>query len=322
MKASAIAIVLCILGSPLSQIESLEKQALNLVQHTLASDLDPVLPSIALPRWFNQLVGPRAGIIWQLSDCGVAIPASGTAPNKIEIPDLPACMEANATLPDGHKVVTAIRIGTFNKGISDRAAFAFGVVEYDEQLQPAKRLSDLQKLLSDRKGPGEKPVILPTVKSDVMRFKFPFQSDPTYLLPITSDDLTASVGSSEQPLSPPLIRSSSETPPPPPPPSSGNRPQAIQKLVDEVLEGNAVTRVDPIYPATARMMKAFGIVKVQITISETGRVIEAKAISGHDALRTAAVEAAYKWVFKPTTIDGVPAKVQGVLSFNFKSSPK
>jgi TonB family protein len=61
---------------------------------------------------------------------------------------------------------------------------------------------------------------------------------------------------------------------------------------------------------------------VQVTISETGRVIDAKAISGHQALRPAAVNAAYKWVFKPTTVDGAAIKAQGVLTFDFKSRPQ
>lgn len=87
------------------------------------------------------------------------------------------------------------------------------------------------------------------------------------------------------------------------------------------MEGNAITRVEPIYPPTARIMKAFGTVRVQVTISETGSVIDAKAISGHQALRSAAVDAAYKWVFKPTTVNGEPIKVQGALTFNFRSSP-
>jgi periplasmic protein TonB len=118
-----------------------------------------------------------------------------------------------------------------------------------------------------------------------------------------------------------------EDPPEPPPnrpqssPPSLNQPQPIQQVVDKVLEGNAITRVEPIYPPTARMMKAFGTVRVQITISETGIVIDAKAISGHQALRSAAVDAANKWVFKPTTVNGEPIKVQGVLTFNFRSGP-
>jgi TonB family protein len=102
--------------------------------------------------------------------------------------------------------------------------------------------------------------------------------------------------------------------------SSSIQPQSVQQLVDKVLDGNAVTRVEPVYPPTARMMRAFGTVKVQITISEAGRVIDAKAVSGHQALRSAAVDAAYKWVFKPTTLNGVPIKVQGILTFNFKNT--
>jgi TonB family protein len=319
MKASAIAIAMCLFVNTLSQSETLEKQALNLAQRTPASELDPVLPNVSLTNWFNQLVGPRAGVIWQLSECGEAITVPGDAG-----PDLPACLEANATLPDGHKVVVTISIGTFKKGLTGRVAYNFGVVEYDQQLYSAKRLSDLPLLLSDRKEEylRNRPVTLPTVETDGIRIKMlpHFNSLPS--LSLDKDVLTANLDG-EQPSSPP-----EDVPPPPPPPNrpnssppSQNQPQSIQQVVDKVLEGNAITRVEPVYPPTARMMRAFGTVRVQITISETGIVIDAKAVSGHQALRSAAVEAAYKWVFKPTTLNGARIKVQGILNFNFRSSP-
>jgi TonB family protein len=317
MKASAIAIVLCLFVDTFLQIESLEKQALTLVQSTPASDLDPVLPNVSLPTWFNQLVGPRAGVIWQLSECGEAITAPGDAG-----PDLPACLEANATLPDGHKVVLVISIGTFKKGLSGRVAYNFGVVEYEEQLFSARRLSDLPVLLSDRKWEYVRntPVTLPIIKADGIRIKWLPQVNPQSLLSIDNDVLMANLDA-QQLSSPP------EAVPPPPPnrpqssPPSLNQPQSIQQVVNKVLEGNAITRVEPVYPPTARMMRAFGTVEVQITISETGRVIDAKAISGHQALRSAAVDAAYKWVFRPTTVNGAPIKVQGILIINFSRSP-
>jgi periplasmic protein TonB len=65
------------------------------------------------------------------------------------------------------------------------------------------------------------------------------------------------------------------------------------------------------------MYNAAGEVRVQIEISETGRVTNTKAISGHPLLRDVAEEAARKWVFKPTTLDGVPVTTRIVLNFDF-----
>jgi TonB family protein len=314
MKASAIAIVLCLWVSTLLQTESLEKQALVLAQRTPASDLDPVLPNVSLTTWFNQLVGPRAGVIWQLSECGEAIKGPGDAG-----PDLPACLEANATLPDGHKVVLTISIGTFKKGLTGKVAYNFGVVEYEQQLYSARRLSDLPQLLSDQKWEylRNRPVTLPIMSADEIRMKWLPPVFPQSLLSMDKDkdDLTANLDA-QQPSSPP------EDVPPPPNQlrnnSSSNQPQSIQQLVDNVLLGNAITRVEAVYPPTARMMGAYGTVRVQVTISESGRVIDAKAVSGHESLRSAAVDAALKWVFKPTTVNGAPIKVQGILNFNFR----
>jgi len=317
MNALAMAIVLCFWIITMPQ-QSLEQQALSLVQRTPASALDPVLPNVSVPAWFNQIVGPRAGVIWQLSECGDAI----TAPNKGGT-DLPACLEGNATLPDGHKVMITLSVGTFNKGITGRIAYNFGVVEYEEQFYSARRLSDLPVLLTDRKEEylRNSTTPLPIIDAGGMQNKLLPQANPQSLLSLLSfenDVLTANLDA-QQTSSPP------EDVPPPPhrlqSNSSSNQPQSIQQVVDKVLVGNAITRVEAVYPPTARMMGAFGTVRVQVTISESGRVIDAKAISGHEALRSAAVDAALKWVFKPTTVDGKPIKVQGILNFNFRNSP-
>src|SRR5262245_51324110 len=119
MKAALITIALCLFIN-IQQSVSLEKQAFNLVQQTQASDLDPALPNVNLKEWFTQLVGPRAGVNWQLSECGEPI----EVPDNKE-PDLPACIGANAILQDGRKVVMTVLIGTFKKGLTGKASFDF-----------------------------------------------------------------------------------------------------------------------------------------------------------------------------------------------------
>lgn len=84
-----------------------------------------------------------------------------------------------------------------------------------------------------------------------------------------------------------------------------------------VLSDQATKKAIPQYPVEAKRARAQGIVQVEITVSESGKVIEAKAISGHELLRHAAVEAAKQWKFKPNEVSGKPIKTQGILAFNF-----
>src|SRR4030095_7762543 len=93
------------------QIESFEKQAFSSVQRMSASDLDSKLAGSPFGIWFNQIIGPKAGVVWQLTECGERI----VAPDETGH-DLIACAEINANLPDGRRVFVAISVGTFKKG--------------------------------------------------------------------------------------------------------------------------------------------------------------------------------------------------------------
>jgi TonB family protein len=111
-------------------------------------------------------------------------------------------------------------------------------------------------------------------------------------------------------------------PPPPPtsvPPTAETGAETPKKISVSggVLQGKAIKKVQPPYPPIAKAARASGAVQVQVTISETGEVIEASAISGHPLLRDAALQAARQWLFKPTEFSGAPVKVQGILTFNF-----
>jgi TonB family protein len=85
-----------------------------------------------------------------------------------------------------------------------------------------------------------------------------------------------------------------------------------------VINGKATYLPSPQYPPPAKLVGAAGIVNVQVTIDESGKVISSKAVSGHALLRQTAESAAWKARFSPTYLSRVPVKVTGVIVFNFK----
>jgi len=79
----------------------------------------------------------------------------------------------------------------------------------------------------------------------------------------------------------------------------------------------ATQQAAPVYPATARMMRASGVVKVELTVDENGSVASVGKASGHSLLQSPAKDAVRKWKFKPFTRDGQPVKAIGFINFNF-----
>ena len=73
----------------------------------------------------------------------------------------------------------------------------------------------------------------------------------------------------------------------------------------------------PVYPSAARNMRAAGVVKVEVTVNETGEVLEVQKTSGPVLLQAAAKDAIRKWKFKPFMRDGQPVKAIGFVNFNF-----
>jgi TonB family protein len=295
MKITAIAISFCLGISSLLQTKSFEREALALAQRIPASTLDSKLPKRPFAFWFSQFVGPQAGIVWQLTACGEDVGASDDSDR-----DLPACAQANASLPDGRKVIVVIAVGTFKKGLTGNPVFFRAVVEHENRFYQVDELHDLPEMLRKiLQSTEHMSVEMPSVVADQLPISL---SAPTAYLPDLSSRSSPMPGYSNE----------SEAPPHP-----STRRRGPQKISEAVLRGNAITKVQPLYPASARKMNALGSVEVQITISEEGRVIEAVAISGHYALRRAAVTATLKWVFKPTTLQNVPVQAQSILTFVF-----
>lgn len=106
-------------------------------------------------------------------------------------------------------------------------------------------------------------------------------------------------------------------PPPPPPPPPAPKPAVPKKISGGVLNGKATSLPKPPYPAAARAVRASGAVNVQVTISESGSVVSASAVSGHPLLRQAAEQAARSARFAPTLLSGQAVTVTGVIVYNF-----
>lgn len=101
-----------------------------------------------------------------------------------------------------------------------------------------------------------------------------------------------------------------------PPPAPVHVPPRIVKS-SVVLNGKALVLPKPLYTALAKSAHAEGTVTVQVLIDEQGRVVSAKAVSGHPLLTLEAQKAAYLARFSPTMIDSSPVKVSGVITYNF-----
>jgi TonB family protein len=63
------------------------------------------------------------------------------------------------------------------------------------------------------------------------------------------------------------------------------------------------TRVAPIYPEIAKRMKIAGIVRIEATVDQQGKVTEVKTVSGNHMLSVAAEDAVRQWKFAPAPAD-------------------
>jgi TonB family protein len=76
----------------------------------------------------------------------------------------------------------------------------------------------------------------------------------------------------------------------------------------------------PVYPPFERQRLTEGLVLVQVTIDEEGKVIAVNATSGPKGLRKTCEDAAKRSKFKPYLVNGQPVKATGFITYNFKAN--
>lgn len=106
--------------------------------------------------------------------------------------------------------------------------------------------------------------------------------------------------------------------PKPPEKETTSAPQQIVNV--GALNSLAVKLTLPVYTAFDRQRNIQGMVIVQVTLDETGKVTSAKAISGPLLLRTASEDAARNSKFKPFIINNQAVKATGFINYNFKAN--
>ena len=102
---------------------------------------------------------------------------------------------------------------------------------------------------------------------------------------------------------------------PPPPPLTG-APTRIKQGGD-VTAASIIEHTPPVYPDLARRARIQGDVVLHAIIDKDGKVAEVQILSGHPLLVQAAIDAARRWRYAPTVLNGNPVEVDTTITVPF-----
>jgi TonB family protein len=117
-----------------------------------------------------------------------------------------------------------------------------------------------------------------------------------------------------------LMEGVKELPPGSPPAVAQEAPSKVQtiRVAGTVAVANLQESSPPIYPPEAKALGIKGTVKLQIRIGADGHVKETTVISGPQPLTNAAMDAALRYVYKPTMLNGQAAEVLTDIEIAFR----
>ena len=76
--------------------------------------------------------------------------------------------------------------------------------------------------------------------------------------------------------------------------------------------------VTPVYPAIARDARIGGVVQVEATVGQDGKVVDAHVVQSVPMLDQAALDAVQQWQYEPATQNGKPVPVVMTVNVNFQ----
>jgi TonB family protein len=99
----------------------------------------------------------------------------------------------------------------------------------------------------------------------------------------------------------------------------GDKPR---KVPANVMAGNTLTKVTPVYPVSAKEAKIQGAVVLHAIIDENGKVEQVAVVSSpDDALSKSSIDAVRQWTYKPYLLNGKPTAVDTTINVNFTLAP-
>jgi len=105
--------------------------------------------------------------------------------------------------------------------------------------------------------------------------------------------------------------------PDPPPLATPTPKPPVSKKSGGVITSQAISLPQPPYPPSAKLMRQQGTVRVQVTVSEYGKITQATAVSGPILLRAVSEQYARLARFTPTYLTSQPVQVTGFIDYNF-----
>jgi TonB family protein len=93
--------------------------------------------------------------------------------------------------------------------------------------------------------------------------------------------------------------------------------RAPVRIGGQIKAPTKIKNVNPVYPAIAQSARVTGVVTIEATIGEDGKVVDAKVVRSIPLLDQAALDAVRQWEYMPTLLNGVPVPVLVTVTINF-----
>ncbi|MFY9607572.1 MAG: hypothetical protein WAU45_03020 [Blastocatellia bacterium] len=144
MSILAATMLLALATADARRVQLKQSQMIAHARRIDVSELDPRLPKQEFGRWLKSVLGRGAELTWEINDCGEQTGAAAEVER-----DIPTCVEVDAKLPDGRRVIVMIHIGTLKKGLSRAPTIKDTFLEHGSHSYTAASLSDLVRVLEE-----------------------------------------------------------------------------------------------------------------------------------------------------------------------------